>query len=247
MTQIDDALERLAPKLPWQPEWSDVLRRAGVQSAARFEVAHYRRLVLALVVVLVLLIPLAALGAANDWWFFKSSGAPKPLRSPVVVRQGTWSGDPWQLLAYPSATDGLCFSVASTRSASDGTVGSMSCAPFKGIARTTETKNTPDMVITFLSGSAPGFLPNYVVGPVIGRASEVEIRFDNGIDLRTSTFDAPEQFGGIRFYATQIPTSVPSSLITPKWVAGLDNAGDIVACVAPRTAKDGISKLSDCK
>ena len=44
-------------------------------------------------------VPLAAFGAANDWWFLNNRGAPVPTTAPQVVKEGEWDGQPWQLIA----------------------------------------------------------------------------------------------------------------------------------------------------
>ena len=49
-------------------------------------------------------VPLAAFGAANDWWFLNNRGAPLPTTAPQVVKEGEWDGQPWQLIAYPPAS-----------------------------------------------------------------------------------------------------------------------------------------------
>jgi hypothetical protein len=253
MTYSDAALDRLAPVLPWQADWSDVLRRAGEGEAGRVVPRRFRkrRLVVAFVVLAAVLIPLAALAATNDWWFFASGTVPKPVSAPVVVKEGEWSGYAWQLIAYPSGTDGLCVSVT-PKGRTD--VGVMGCSPFVGVSRTATTKASPDMAITYLAGSSPDGRPAYIVGPVIDKASEVEIRFTNGQTIRVPTFSAPAPLEHIRFYATGLsdsvispgPKSAPVSLV-PKWLAGLDKEGDIVACLVPAKAKDGISPLADCR
>ncbi|MDP9225277.1 MAG: hypothetical protein M3P18_15825 [Actinomycetota bacterium] len=173
-----------------QADWSDVLRRAGEGEAGRVVPRRFRkrRLVVAFVVLAAVLIPLAALAATNDWWFFESGTVPKPLSAPVVVKEGEWSGHAWQLIAYPSGTDGLCVSVT-PKGRKD--VGTMGCSPFVGVSRTAATKASPDMPITYLAGSGPEGRPAYIVGPVIDKASEVEIRFANGQTLRVRTFSAP--------------------------------------------------------
>src|SRR5207247_6506726 len=96
MTSGYAALDRLTPDLPWQADWSDVLARAGERRPGM------RRFVIALAVLAAVAIPLAALAAANDWWFMRFGNAPRPLHGPVVVKEGTWSGRTWQLIAYPS-------------------------------------------------------------------------------------------------------------------------------------------------
>jgi hypothetical protein len=243
MTFSDDALDHLAPPLPWQADWTDVLLRAGERRAGRFvpNGLRKRRFVVALVVLAAMLIPLAAIASTNDWWFFKSGNAPRPLNAPVVVKEGEWSGHPWQLIAYPSSTDGICFVVTPKNSMQSG--GAMNCAPFAGVSRTADTKASPDMTITYLSGSGP-LLPTYIAGPVIDKAVEVEIRFTNGEDIRLQTFGAPSPLDHIRFYATQV---LDNALPRLKWLAGRDRDGKIVACLAPNTAKDGVSPLKDCE
>lgn len=267
MTFSDDALDRLAPALPWRADWSDVLRRAGELQAGRRVVPRRlrkRRLVLALAVLAAVVIPLVAFAATSDWWFLKFGNAPKPLKAPVLVKEGEWSGHPWQLIAYPSSTDGLCLSVSPKGSTGAGAMG---CGPFVGVSRTAGTKSSPDMTITYLAGSG-GELPSYIVGPVIESAAEVEIRFANGHTLHIPTFAGPTPLVHINFYATQLSERVTAlgnrrlpppgkarggtirrkaDVVLIKWLAGLDEDGNVVACLAPAKAKDGISPISDCR
>jgi hypothetical protein len=247
MTLSDELLDRLTPAHEWNADWPDVLERAGVASSARL--VTKRRLIVVLVVLAAVLVPLAALGAANDWWFLKFGGGPTPTTAPVVVKEGEWDGHPWQLIAYPSTTDGLCISVTPKGASSVGAA--MSCGPFAGVARTPETKASADMSITYLSGGATAQLPAYIVGPVVDKAATVEIRFRDGEVLRVPTFAGTGALGRVRFYATQLPSggaAAPgTSIRLLEWIAGLDANGDVVACLAPSTAKDGISALSDCR
>ncbi len=255
MTSSNDPLDRLAPALPWEPDWSDVLHRAGERLPRRGRSARLltkRRLILVVALLAAVLVPLAALGVANEWGFFASGGAPTPVTAPIVVKEGEWSGHAWELIAYASSTDGLCFFVTPKGSKADGEGAAMGCAPVAGIPRTTETKASPDMTITFLSGSASNELPAYIAGPVTDRASDVEIRFGTGAILRVPTFAAPASLGHVRFYATQLPAgmSPPSPATSVRFIdklTGLDNDGNIVACLVPVTAVNGVSPLSDCR
>ena len=246
MTFDDDILNRLVPALPWQPDWANVLGRAGELELRRpLQLRGKRRLIVALAVLAAVLIPLIALGAENEWWFLKDRGVPTPTSPAVVVKEGSWDGHPWELVAFPSTTDGLCFSVTPPGSKASGEGAAMGCGTFAGIARTNETKATPDMTITFMSAGTGGQLPAYIARPVIDGASQVEIRFENGKNLRLPTFAAPASLGRVRFYATPLPAGVSPSPL--KSIAGLDNDGNVIACLAPATAVDGISSLSACK
>lgn len=241
----DDALSRLAPAHAWVPDWSDVLERAGSRPSARL--VTRRRLILALAAFAAVLLPLAALGAANDWWFLNSGDPPAPTKSPVIVKEGEWDGHAWQLIAYPSGTDGICVSVTPKGASREGVGAAMGCAR---IARTSDTKGSRAMTITYLmSGSKE--LPPYIVGPVIDGVSTVEIRFRDGEVLHIPTFAGPEPLEHVRFYAAQLPAHTRPSLNTtvefPQWLAGLAANGEVVACLAPATAKDGVSPLTDCR
>ncbi|MEJ7791160.1 MAG: hypothetical protein WKF65_04220 [Gaiellaceae bacterium] len=211
-----------------------------------------RRLVLAFVVLAAVLMPVAALGAAKDWWFLRYGGTPVPTTAPQVVKEGEWNGHRWQLIAYPSATHGLCISFTPKDSGDNGGGGALGCGSFVGVARTPEAKASPDMTITFMAADATEQLPARIVGAVIDEASVVEIHFVDGDVLRVPTFAGPEPMQHVRFYAARLPANfrlTPENFtrVFPSWVAGLDASGSVVACSAPRTAKDGISSLSDCR
>jgi hypothetical protein len=187
---------------------------------------------LALALLAPALVPLAALGVASDWWFLRSDDPP-PVRAPAVVKEGSWSGHPWQLIAYRSGTDDLCVSVTAAGSNASGSGGATGCAPFVGVSGTAETK-----------------------GPVTDKASTVEIQFGTGAVLRLPTFSGAASLGHVRFYAAQLPASIPmpqsdlrnqSQRSFINTLAGLDSDGNVVACLAPRTMVDRVSPLSDCQ
>jgi hypothetical protein len=95
-------------------------------------------------------------------------------------------------------------------------------------------------------------LPAYIAGAVIEHATVVEIRFPNGAVVRVPTVAGPEALRHIRFYVAQLPAGIrltPENLhrTFPSWVAGLDAGGEVVACLAPRTEKNGVSPLTDCR
>jgi hypothetical protein len=260
MTLGKDPLDRLAPALPWEPDWPDVLDRADTSPPRGRSTAlpSRRRLLLALVVLAALLIPLAALGAAKQRWFWWAEHGPTPASTPVVIKEGEWSGHPWQLVAYRSTTDGLCLSFSPKSSTATGNGGgALGCGPIAGVPRTAETKPAPDAEILYMGGAPTSQLPAFIVGPVTYKASEVAIQFENRQVLRVQTFAGPASLGNIRFYATQVPDSVLQpprrgangaiTLFGLVAVAGIDNDGNVVACLAPSTAKGGVSPLADCQ
>jgi hypothetical protein len=234
-------------RLSMRAEQIDVLEVDGERISIRL--ATRRRVVVASAALAAVLVPLAALGASEDWWFLKSGGAPEPTAAPQVVKSGEWDGQAWQLVAYQSSTDGLCFSITPTASGDRGEGGAMGCAPFVGVKRTARSKS-PEMTITFLTASSER-LPAYIAGPVIEQASEVEIRLGSGDVLRVPAFAAPEPLEHVRFYATPLPPGSEANPLSPagflKSIAGLDATGTVVACLEPRTGKDGSSSLSECR
>jgi hypothetical protein len=91
---------------------------------------------------------------------------------------------------------------------------------------------------------------------VIVKASTVEIGVGTGEVLRLPTFSGAASLGHVRFYAAQLPTSITMPPPGPRiqnqlsfinTLAGLDSDGNVVACLTPRTAADGVSSLSDCQ
>ena len=212
-----------------------------------------RRVLMTFAALAAVLVPLAALAAANDWWFLRFGGAPVPASAPQVVKEGEWDGHAWQLIAYPSRTDGLlCVSMTPKDSVEKGEGAALSCSQFVGVARTPESKASPDMTITLMAGAGSEKLPAYIAGAVIESASAVEIRLADGDLLRVPTYAGPEPLQHVRFYAAQLPAHIqmtPENFtrVFPSWVAGLDSNGNVIACLAPRTAKDGISIRSDCR
>ena len=97
------------------------------------------------------------------------------------------------------------------------------------------------MTITYLSGSATSELPAYIAGPVVDTASQVVIRRKDDTILRVPTFPGPSSLEHVRFYATQLTADVQADELES--VAGLDSEGNIVACLVPATAVDGVSPL----
>jgi len=210
-----------------------------------------RRLVLIAAVTAAIAVPLVALAASQNWWFLRFGDAPIPVTAVTVVKTGTWDGKPWQLTAYRSATDGICFSLGPTATArSTGYGAAMSCDQIEGVPRTAQSKPYTPHAITFHAGASDDEFPAHIVGPVIDTADEVVIHLDGTI-LRTPTFDAPEELGSaIRFYAARLPElphlrGQPPRLPIRKLV-GLAGDGRIVACLVVPMPKVGVP-LSACR
>lgn len=258
MTTVDELLNEIAPTHGWSESWSDVLRRVDDQDPPRLQVRRSRiprrRLLLAaLVAVTVVAVPLVAVAASNDWWFLSH---PDPLsapsKTPVVVKEGQWDGRGWDLIAYPNTQNGLCWGITPTATRDTGTGGALGCGSVVGFP---SNGRNPAMPITFISGGASPELPAYVAGPVVATAAKVVIHFATAT-VATETFAAPPELGDLRFYATQVPAGIdPARPPTPGqpvtspilWLAGYDSDGRIVACLNPRTAKDGISPVTACQ
>lgn len=209
-----------------------------------------RRLMIIAAVAAAISIPLVAVAASQNWWFFRFGDVPTPVTDVTVVKTGTWDGIGWQLTAYRSATDGICFGMTPTATArSSGEGAGLACDLIEGVPRTPQSKPYTPHGITFLSGSSEG-LPPYIVGPVIDSAADVVVHLDDGTVLRTPTFDAPRELGSaIRFYAMQLPK--PSSQTDPprspiEKLVGLTADGRIVACLVDPMPEEGVP-LSACR
>lgn len=245
----DEVLNRLAPALSWEPDWADVLGRAGEPERHRpRRLRGKRRLILVFAVLMAVLAPLIALSAENDWWFLGDGLLLTPASPPVVVKEGSWDGHPWELVAFRSTRGDLCYGVMPPGgSEGSGVSGSLACGSFHGIERPNDKKSTWDVKIGASSagGNGGNDLPAHLDGPVIDSASQVEITFPNGRVLRVPTFAAPTSVGRVRFYATQLPVNASLSSITS--LAGLDKDGNVVACWVMAAAAAGPPPLSACK
>ena len=106
--EIAGILDELTPRFDGERgNWERVLRDAARRRRLR-RVVTPRRLALLAAVLAAILIPLVAVAASQNWWFLHGGG-PEAISPVVVVKEGVWDGHPWQLVAFRSATDGLCF------------------------------------------------------------------------------------------------------------------------------------------
>jgi hypothetical protein len=235
---VSAVLDELVPRFEdGQGDWERVVADAGAAApTARVQVARRarwltrRRLALVAVALAAIALPLVAVAASQEWWFFRTGAAPEPVTGVSVITTGTWNGREWQLLAYRSSTDGICFGVAPPEAARTAGAGAaMACAPVEGMPATPNSKPGPRVSVTFLTSSL-GEETVYAVGPVVDAAAEVEVHLAGGEVVRAATFDAPEELGAIRFYAMQLPISRARGATIEK-LAGRDRDGRVVACL----------------
>jgi hypothetical protein len=252
MTSLDLFLNELAPDNGWIPSWDDVLTRAAGpdrESPASGPRSRRRVLVAALALLAIAVIPLVAVAASNGWWFLKyGSPQSRPANSPLVVKEGSFSGKKWELIAYPAA-DGLCWSLTFSAQSDTGRGSALACATLVGFP---SRQPNPEMSITYLASAGDNTYPAWVAGPVVSTAQTVKIRLGTRT-IATTTFRAHGALRGIRFYAIQTPSrragrrpsQRPNSPVT--WVAGYDRNGKMVACLKPRTARAGMSPFTACR
>jgi hypothetical protein len=253
---LKQTLDDLAPQEDI-PAWEDVLDRAGIETPRPARRPLWKRswsIVLAALVAV--LVPLAAIGSEQDWWFFRFGPPLKPVSEVVVVKTGSWSGNDWELIAFRSDTKGLCFGLQPTRlgTSRNGAGGVIGCSSFAGVPRTSDVKPSSLMINVLI---AIGIEKNeqavpYAAGPVSDEAAQVDIYLQGGEVVHTPAFDAPEELGApIRFYATQLPSSaLPSNpeggggALPITKLVGLDGEGKVVACLLVPSGKHD---LSDCE
>jgi hypothetical protein len=220
-------LDNLAPAQEDLPAWEDVLDRAGIAGASARRPLWKRSWIVVAAALIAVLVPLAAIGLEQNWWFLREEGmGPKPATDVVVVKSGTWNGYDWELVAYVSSTDGICYGIQPTSPGKPTAGGNLSCGP--------STITATEAALGWGKGER---LTPYIEGPVTDKAEQVEIYFTDGQVVRTPTFAAPKALGSsVRFYATPFPSGVDfpgKSFSDPvEKLVGLDGAGKIVACLA---------------
>lgn len=232
---VQEVLDELVPRFDDERgDWDRVVTE--VQGApARPRRGGARRLVLVAVALVAIILPVVG-AASQEWWFLRIPGAAPPRVSDVhVVETGSWDGQPWELAAYVSADNGICFSLAPTSgSRGTGEGAGLACAWLEGLPTPPPDADWRRLTITLMAGSSLT-LPAYVVGPVVERADEVAIHLADGTVLRTPTFDAPDELGSIRFYATPRPDPNRVGGAGPQAdiqkLVGLTSEGEIVACL----------------
>lgn len=240
--QVAALLDRLTPPSDERSRWQQIVAEAESEGANASGSGHRHRfrfsrpralLVAAIVVVVVVLAPLSALAVTQGWWFFRFGQAPTPVSPVVIVARGVWQGTTWTVTAYRSSTDGISTAFNPQPAHRGAITAGIGCAPISGVALTPQTKHTPPLRITYMSGEGSGSFPGFVVGPVVGNAQTVEIKLSNHRLLRTGTIAAPSELGAnVRFYIAQLPAGLsgPPALFSPiSSVTGFDANGRVVA------------------
>lgn len=182
------------------------------------------------IAVLAIATPLLAAGS-QDWWFLRAP-LPDPITDVKVVKTGEWDGKPWQLVAYRSTGNEICYGMlprSTSGTTGDGEGGALACIRIAGVPQESDSEEAR-LGVLYLSGPSPA-LPAYVAGPIVDSADAVEIHLVGGEIIRTPTFDAPDELGSIRFYAAQLAETDSSGGQVQKLV-GIDHDGVVVACRA---------------
>jgi hypothetical protein len=232
-------------------DWEAVLREAGRKAAEPRKWSPPRRLLLIAALVAVILIPLVALAATHDWWFFRFEDDFPPATEVTVVKTGVWDGTEWELYTYLSATNGICYGIAPSATArTTGEDAALACGPIAGLPEADSSKADGGETITYYAASSSEGLPAHIVGAVVASAAEVEVYLAGGKMVRTQTFAGPAELEAARLFATPLPDFPSSGEGRPRspirTLVGIDKSGTVVAClVHPQPPED--VPLSACR
>lgn len=134
-----------------------------------------------------------------------------------TVASGHWDGTAWSMTASDDASGAWSISMSFGGKPQGSEGGSLHL--FRPVQ-----KGQLAVGISFLAHTGIP-RPDYVVGPVVSKATEVVITLSNGAVIRTRTIPPPKGFApDIAFYAAQSPGSGP--VVS---AVGLDAAGRVVA------------------
>jgi hypothetical protein len=210
VTDLDPQIRMVLDRLVLIPveagDWGRVVADSGA-TKPRDSLLRSRRLALALVALALLAAAFAfvpALAGQGYFWFL-DYGAPKPTTPVVTVTSITdRSGTTWQLTAYQSEKQGLCFQLTNEARSGAAVCGS---ATRVGVG---------------IFGADSG---TFVLGPVTADARRVDIVGSAG-EVEAMLATAPEELGSdIKFYVTQLPVGFGA----PRMVRALDEQGQVIA------------------
>jgi hypothetical protein len=244
MTQRDPEIALILNQaLPFEfdaPDWELILTESRNPPARRLPGRNRRKLVLLVALVLLaVLIPLSALGVANDWWFISVGGNPFGSNGKVTtVTSGRSEGGAWALVAFMTNEGGLCFSItplpptgspgsdstaAEAESSSGGIAGCSGIRAHEG--------GTWQPMVSFATGyttTSSGKTTTIVGGPTDSSVAEVDVVEFNGKIVTTRTIPAPSELGvRARFFVVVLPPSTDLD-VSMKEVIARDAAGKVL-------------------
>lgn len=246
MTEYDPEIARILNQaLPYEfgaADWELVLTESRSSPARRFPRRNHGKLVLLVALAFVaVLVPLSALGIANDWWFFSVRGNPlAPTGSVITIASGRVEGAPWELIAFMTKANGLCFSVTlyppsgnpssaagpalPSQGIVDASQGMAGCGGVRGLAGATwqPLVNSVEGSVTTRSGA----IALVIGGPTDSSVAEVDVVESDGETVTTQSFPAPSELGlPIRFFVAALP---PSTHVGVKELIARDAAGNVL-------------------
>jgi hypothetical protein len=227
------ALDDLLPPGDNRPDWGAVLRDAqkGWGHITSRRPPRRRLAILGVGAAIALLIPLTALAAVEQWWFFSGPiGAPTPVGDVVVVQSGVSNGTPWALTAYRTSSDDLCVGFAPNASASgptstpttNSTSTVLSCgASLNGLPASAGQPGGAHEVSFVESASTASEM---LGGPAAANVARVEIVLTAGSPLLVDTFPAPAALDTpLRFFVADLVSSG-----TVQAIRALDSSGRVL-------------------
>jgi len=234
MTEHDPGIARILDQaLPHEfdaPAWELILAESRSPSPRRLPRLTRKKLVLLVALVLLaVLVPLSALGVANDWWIFDMGGNSfGPTGNVITIASVRVESAPWDLIAFETKATGLCFSIAAHGPGSNKTTwqAMLSCSGAHGLSGPTWQP-----VVSFFSSSVTnksGATVYIVGGPTDRRVAEVDVVDSDGEAVTTRTIPAPRELGlPIRFFLTKLPPSTHWGSSVKELIAR-DSAGKVL-------------------
>jgi hypothetical protein len=214
MTEHDPVIAQILDQaLPCKfdaPDWEKVLTESRNSAARQLPGRNRRKLVLLVALVLLaVLVPLSALGMANNWWFLSAPGHFTPMGNVVTVASGRSEGAPWSLVAFMTEKEGLCDSITPYPPGGSQSEAWEAGAGCSGIRADEEGTWRP--MVSFGTGSvttSSGKTTMIVGGPTDSSVAEVEVVESNGKKVTTQTIPAPSELGvRVRYFVTALPPS----------------------------------------
>jgi len=241
MTAHDPVIARILDQaLPYEfdaPGWEQVLTESRNSAARQLPGRNRRKLVLLVALVLLaVLVPLSALGMANNWWFLSAPGHFTPIGNVVTVASGRIDGAPWAVVAFMTEKGGLCDSItpfpptgspsSESTAAQSQSGGGAGCSGIRA-----HEGGTWRPMVSFGTGSITtrsGKSTMIVEGPTDSSVAEVDLVESDGKIVTTQTIPAPRELGvRVRFFVVVLPPSTDLG-VSVKEVIARDAAGKVL-------------------